>query len=179
MKPRAMPALIAFGLLLSAAGCSRSRPLVQWVPGVYLYRSTLPGTGDVAGHIEVTAEGPLSVTSNLGPCRAQIETTPRALRVRLDGQRIGRAFFCGTDHRFSVSLGSVGGPPIEGSVSNQRTDTLTTFGETTCREYQVVESGERVERICVAWNVGPKTERRTTGASARWWLVPDSVAPRP
>lgn len=76
-------------------------------------------------------------------------------------------------------LGRYGVPPIDGSISNQRSDTLTTFGETTCREYQTVQSGERIERICIAWNVGLKTERLTTGASARWWLVPDSLAPRP
>ena len=76
-------------------------------------------------------------------------------------------------------LGRDGVPPIEGSISNQRTDTLTYFGETTCREYETVEVGERIERVCVAYDQGLKTERRTTGASARWYLVPDSIASRP
>ena len=102
MKLRRKPALIVVGLFLSTAGCGRPRPLAPWVPGIYHYRTTLPGTGEVAGSIEVGSEGPLSVTSNLGACRARIETTPRASRERLDGQLIVRTFICGTEHRISA-----------------------------------------------------------------------------
>ena len=179
MKPLRVGAMVIASLLLAAAACGPRRPFTFWVPGIYQYRGTLPSSGDVTGTIEVVAEGPLNVTSSVGACRARIETSPRRFRERIDGELLVRSFICGTDHRISVVLGRDGTPPIEGSISNQRTDKLTTYGETTCREYQTIDSGERIERICVAWNWGPKIETRTTGSSARWYLVADSLAPQP
>jgi hypothetical protein len=149
-----------------------------WVPGTYYFRSELPGSGTVIGRIDVGAEGPDSATSNVGPCLMPIENVvnrPNPSALQLERRDRG-AFVCGTEHRLSVWLGYEGGPPIRGTVSNQRTVTETTYAETTCREYQTTETGER---ICMAWNVGPKTERRTTGATANFYLVPDSLALRP
>jgi hypothetical protein len=179
MKLCRIRALIVVGFLLSTAGCGADRPLPRWRPGIYSYRSTLPGTGEVAGSIEVGANGPLSVSSSLGVCDERIETTPRRFRERQDGRLVVWTFICGTEHRFSVRLGSVSGPPIEGSISNQRTDTVFTYGEPICRLYKTIESDEGTDRICVVWDTGPRMQPRTTGATARWRLVTVPFAPPP
>lgn len=178
MKPFRLTPLLVVGPLLGTAGCGlRQQPLERWVPGTYEYRTTLPGTGDVAGHISVGTEGVINVTSTVGPCARRLEPVRRPGPTMLElGPWDTGAFVCGTDHRVRVWLGYAGGPPIRGEVSNQRTDSLTTYGETTCREYQVTEAGER---ICLVWNVEPKTERRTTGATAPFWIVTDSLATPP
>jgi hypothetical protein len=174
MKPLLMRRLISAGLLLSAAGCGATRLPAFWVPGTYYYMSALPGVGPVTGSIVVIAEGPLSITSNVGGCEPRFETVPNRTRER-DGRLLSRSFLCGLDHRVSVILGRDGGAPIEGWVSNQRTDTVTTWGQTTCREYETLENGGR---ICVAWNEGPKTERRIVGSTVQWHLLPDSIPPQ-
>jgi hypothetical protein len=179
MKLHSVRALIVAGLLLGMAGCGSGRPLTRWRPGIYSYQSTLPGTGEVAGSIEVVDDGPISVSSNLGVCDERIETTPRGQRERLDGELVVRTFICGTEHRITVRLGRFGGPPIEGSISNQRTDTVYTYGEPICRQYKTVDSEEGTDRVCAVWDSGPRMQARTTGATARWSLVTVPFAPRP
>src|SRR5688572_15503292 len=120
MKLTRTRSLLVAALLLSSAGCAlRSPPTpAPWVPGTYQYRSTLPGTGAVLGSIEVGPQGPLSVTSNLGPCR-----DPEPERYKPWNRE--RTFVCATEHRVNVVLGVTGQPPIGGTVSNQRTVTET------------------------------------------------------
>ena len=164
MTPHRTRLLTVAGLVLSAAGCALRPPPTPapWGPGTYQYRANLTGTGPVAGSIEVGVEGPLTITSSLGPCRdPQPEQYKPWHRVR--------TFVCGTDYRINVVLGRAGGPPIEGAVSNRRTITHTYAADTTCRKYEKTPTGEQ---ICVLWNQEFKTERETTGASADFWLVP-------
>ena len=170
--------LLAVGLLLCAAGCGlRPTTYTRWVPGMYQYRSTLTGTGDVSGSIEVGSEGVVSVTSNLGPCERRFERARGLAPTREEpGAWAPGAFVCGTEHQVNVWLGYRGGPPIRGEISNQRTVTETYYAETTCREYRTTDTGER---ICLVWNVEPKTERRTTGAAAPFYLLPDSAGAGP
>ena len=171
MKSLRTGALTVICLTLSTAGCAlRSSPTpAPWAPGTYHYRSNVPGAGPVAGIIEVGAEGPLSLTSSLGPCR---DPEPDQYKP----WHRTRIFVCGTDYRVNVVLGRSGGPPIEGGVSNRRTVTNTYAADTTCRKYETTATGEQ---ICILWNQGMQTERETTGAGADFWLVPDSLAPRP
>jgi hypothetical protein len=166
------------GLLLSTAACATSRPLTQWRPGTYHYRSALAGTGEVTGSIEIGLDGPESVSSSLGVCDEIIPTTPRQARERIDGVLGYRNFICGTEHRVSVALGREGGPPIEGSISNQRTEMVAAAGGPFCRRYETVETSEGRDQVCVLWDNRPRMEPRTTGASARWQLVSDPFAPR-
>jgi hypothetical protein len=179
MKIFRASALIAIGLLLGTAGCASSRPLTQWRPGVYHYRTTLQGTGEVSGSIEVGLDGPESVSSSVGVCDEVMYSTPREMRARIDGVLAVRSFVCGTEHRFSVGLGREGGPPIEGVVSNQRTEMVVANGDPVCRQYKTVETEEGTDRVCVVWDNGPRAQPRTTGATARWRLVADPFAPPP
>ena len=166
-------ALIVLGLLLGTAGCGSARPLTQWRPGVYHYRTSLAGTGEVGGSIEVGVDGPEVVSSSLGVCDEVIYSTPREMRSRIDGVVAGRSFICGTEHRFTVMIGREGGPPIEGSISNQRTEMVYTTGEPVCKQYQTVETEEGRDRVCIVWDNSPRPQPRTTGATARWRLVSD------
>jgi hypothetical protein len=179
MKVILTRSMMVVGLLLSTAGCGPQRPLAQWVPGTYPYRSSLPGAGEVAGSIEIGLDGLMEVTSTLGSCDPVIETVPRQQRERIDGQLTGLNFLCGTDYRFSVRLKRDGGvPPIEGSISNERTEIVRYYaGPRTCLAFELSEAGDRV---CTSWSAsGWQTERRTTGATARWYVVVDSLAPQP
>jgi hypothetical protein len=139
------------------------------VQGTYQYRSTLPDQGLVVGSIEVGAEGPLSVTSNVGPCRdPNAHTYRRWFRERS---------FAYPGHTVRVELGHAGQPPIGGTVSNERTTILRSYSvNTTCRTYETTPSGDET---CVAWNREQITERRTTGGTGRFSVVRDSVAQRP
>ena len=101
------------------------------------------------------------MTSTLGPCR---DPQPEQFKP----WHRARTFVCGTEYRINVLLGRAGGPPIQGSVSNQQTITRTYSADTTCRQYQTTSTGER---ICILWNQEMKTERQSTGAGAEFWLV--------
>jgi hypothetical protein len=176
MRLSQTPALMIAVLRISTAGCGPRRPFSQWIPGVYQYKSSLAGTGEVAGTIEIGLDGPLGVTSTVGPCDERIETTPRQLRERIDGQLTYRNFICGTDYRFSVSLRDEGEePPIQGSISNERTEIVRYYaGQRICLASVVTDEGEH---ICTEWSkYGWQSERRTTGATARWHVVVDSLA---
>ena len=170
MKTPLSHPLVFVGLLLSTSGCGLRPPPrpAPWIPGTYQYQSTLPGTGSVEGSIQVGTEGPVAVTSTLGPCR---DPQPELYKP----WNRARTFICGTDHRVNVLISGSGGPPIRGSVSNQVTVTSSYFGDsTTCERKEKTPTGEE---ICIAWKQELKTDRRTTGASAPFILVSSRAGP--
>ena len=151
-------------VIVGMAGCAFGRPPAPapWMAAVHEYRSNVPGWGPVSGQIEIGPEGPVRVTSSLGPCRLPPSDNYRPWNR-------ARTFVCGTEHRVSVSLGRTGQAPITGTVSNAQTVTHRYQVQTTCRTYQTTPSGVQT---CVVWNYEERTEQETTGSTTDFWLVP-------
>ena len=178
MKLTRTRSLLVAALLLSSAGCAlrpQTRP-ARWLPGTYEYQGTLPSSGGVWVLVDVSPAGFVSVSSSLGPCDV-IYVEPGQIPAASVAAFVARGLVCGTEHRVGFrSPRGREGPPVEATITNERIVTETTYGETTCRECQTTDTGERV---CIAWNVGPKTVKTTTGSTARLYLVPDTLATRP
>jgi hypothetical protein len=137
------------------------------VPGSYQFQSVIHGE-TITGVIDVWNDGPMAVTTSLGPCMTRASEVWRAWHRT-------RTFDCAGDRRVEVSFGTQAGPPLVGWMRNT---TIVTRDEIsrTCVEYTTTESGQRV---CSEWREETRQVTRPVVESARILLVASSAAPNP